>query len=63
MLISEEDSRWRQKEDTESQDRAIKIMLPRRFWTRGQDNCSRLQVVSECRRFSSFILVVTSCLI
>lgn len=52
MLISEEDSWWRQKEeegyDAESQDRAIKTMLPRRLWTCGTDNRGRRQVVSEC---------------
>lgn len=66
MLIWEEDRWWRRKEeegyDTERQDRAIKIMLPRRLWTRGKASRGRLQVVSECRRFSSLILVVTSCL-
>lgn len=67
MLISEEGSWWRRKEeegyDTESQDRAVKIMLPRRLQTRGKDDRGRLQAVSERRKFSDLISAVTSCLI
>lgn len=67
MLMLEEDSWWRRKEEegchAESQDRAVQIMLPRKRWTRGKDNRGRRQVVSDCRSSSSLHLVVTSCLI